>query len=98
MKLTREKQVLRPRKSLQILDFTLVFCSEKSKSLLAVYAFMTVMNKGCCQKKQRLNTKKVLVIARYKTDASTANEKKRKHCHDISKLSTWFLKSMTVHM
>lgn len=71
MKPTREKHVLRTRISLQILDFTLVFCYEKSKSLLTVYAFMTVMNKRCCQKKQRLNIKNVLVIVRYKIDAST---------------------------
>ena len=96
MKPTREKQVLRTRISLQILDFTLVFFSEKSKSLLAVYAFMTVMNKGRCQKKQRLNTKNVLVVVRYKIDASTTTT--TKSCRDISKLSIWFLKSMTVHM
>lgn len=48
-----------------------MFCAEKSKSLPAVYAFMTVMNKECYQKKQRLNTKNALVIVRYKTAAST---------------------------
>jgi len=53
-----------------------MFCSEKSKSLLTVYAFMTVMNKGCCQKKQRLSTKNVLVIVTYKIDVSTTTEKK----------------------
>jgi len=32
---------------------------------------MTVMNKGCCQNKQRLNALNVFVIVRYKIDAST---------------------------
>lgn len=48
-----------------------MFCYEKSKSLPAVYAFWTVMNKECYQKQQRLNTKNALVIVRYKTGAST---------------------------
>lgn len=48
-----------------------MFCSAKSKSLPAVYAFQTVMNKECYQKQQRLSTTNALVIVRHKTGAST---------------------------
>lgn len=92
VKPSKEKQLL--RKSIQILDFTLVFSSVKSKSLPEVYTFMALMHKWCCQKKQRLNTKNVSITVKYKTDASktTTKSRRRKHCHDISKLSSWFHK------
>lgn len=63
-----------------------MFSSVKSKSLPAVYTFMALM--------QRLNTKNVSITVKYKTEASktTTKSRRRKHCHDISKLSSWFHK------
>lgn len=88
---TKDGKVKELRITIQILDLTPVF----SKSLPAVYTFMTLMHKWYCQKKQRLNTKNVSITVKYKTDTSNRKKKKNrrgKHRHDISNIPSWFHK------